>query len=67
MIIEKDIALPETERGKWVKLTRDMEVGDSLKVPNQNVSSIITAMKSNSFQPTTRKLDSEHSRIWRAA
>ena len=42
VILEKNIPLPETILGKWVNLTKPMAVGDSLKVPNANVSSIIT-------------------------
>ena len=67
VILEKNIPLPETILGKWVNLTKPMAVGDSLKVPNANVSSIINAMKSHGFKATCRKIDDDSSRLWRVA
>lgn len=56
MKIDKNIPLPPLVRGngKWQKLMREMQDGDSILLPRNEAKSLVASMYNQGIQPATR-------------
>lgn len=70
LVIEKGVPLPEVKRNgvgsKWLALMNQMEVGDSVVVPNEKVAnSLYNYFKKNLMKCAVREVEKGFFRVWR--
>jgi len=65
--IDRDIAIPPRNEGKWGRVARQMQVGDSVLcdgVGNGRMTSLVAAMRRLGMKHTGRKIGAMV-RVWR--
>tara|TARA_R100001594_G_scaffold12600_1_gene27880 strand:+ start:573 stop:836 length:264 start_codon:yes stop_codon:yes gene_type:complete len=66
VIIEKDVPVPTRYWSKWSKIIDDMEIGDSIVLPDRRTSSLFCQHGyRRGMKFTVRKQDDNNLRIWR--
>lgn len=70
--IEKNIPVPERWRGQspspWTQLLLEMEIGDSIVVPNEKVaSSLYSSFRKKGRRCACREIQNGLYRVWRVA
>tara|TARA_Y100001937_G_scaffold20866_1_gene29285 strand:+ start:1376 stop:1612 length:237 start_codon:yes stop_codon:yes gene_type:complete len=67
VVIEKNVPMPTSRySSKWAKILDDMEIGDSIVLPDRRTSSLFCQHGyRRGMKFTVRKQDDSHLRIWR--
>ena len=67
--IDSDVPVPAvaTRSGKWLTLSRRMNVGDSVLLPKKQAYSLKTSLSNNGFKVVTRTEDMDLGliRVWK--
>jgi hypothetical protein len=65
LVIEKQVPVPTRRpRGMYSAVVSKMEVGDSVVIPIKHYGVFFHSSRRASKIITTRKVDSEHMRVW---